>query len=265
MSVEIGFDKFCEIADTVSAISCEVVNRTFRSASLRSRKKHDRSLVSEADEAIEREVEAVIRDAFPSHGILGEEFSNQWPQEEYVWTIDPIDGTTPFVFGVPMFGTLVGLVRRGEPCFGAICLPTWKQTLVGDCHTAFCNGEVISVDGGSCLEDAVLLTSDLTELIHVPQRKGFESLVEQVYIARTWGDCFGYAMVARGEASIMMDAGLNAWDIAPLVPILCGAGAKVTDFEGNPVTDGSGRFSTSCLAASPALHAEVVRRLRLSE
>ncbi len=264
MTAEISFDSFCEVVNAVSTISREVVGRTFRNATLRSRKKHDRSLVSEADEAIERAVEALISAKFPEHGILGEEFANKWPSEEYVWTIDPIDGTTPFVYGIPMFGTLLGLVRGGEPCFGAICLPTWQENLVGDCHKAFSNGKAISVDNNPALEDAVLLTSDLTELVHTPQRSGFSRLLEEVYIARTWGDCFGYAMVARGEASIMMDAGLNAWDIAPLVPILRGAGAEITDFDGNPVTDGSGRFSTSCLASSPALHEQVLRILRES-
>ncbi len=262
MSAEISFERFCEIANRVSAISYEVVGRTFRDTSLRSRRKHDRSLVSEADEAIERAVEALIRNEFPLHGILGEEFNNKWPSEEYVWTIDPIDGTTPFVYGVPMFGTLLGLVRGGMPYFGAICLPTWKETLVGDCHSAFCNGKPIRVEGNSVLKDAVLLTSDLTEMVRIPQKRGFGSLLEEVYIARTWGDCFGYAMVARGEASIMMDAGLNAWDIAPLVPILRGAGAEITDFEGDPVTDGNGRFSSTCIAASPSLHEQVIRILR---
>ncbi len=259
---KVTFEVFKEIANKVSSISRDVVDRTFRSAQLKSRTKGDRSLVSEADEEIERCVSLVIRAAFPSHGILGEEFNSTWPTTEYVWTIDPIDGTTPFVYGIPLFGSLLGLVRDGVPCFGSICLPTVNETLIGDGYSAFCNGKPISVDNTTALSDAVLLTSDLTELAKLKQRDGFNRMIEDVYIARTWGDCFGYAMVAKGEASIMMDAGLNGWDIAPLVPVLIGAGALVTDFDGNPVTDGKGYFSQSCLAAPPALHAQVLEALR---
>ncbi|MCG8469739.1 MAG: histidinol-phosphatase, partial [Gemmatimonadetes bacterium] len=172
--------------------------------------------------------------------------------------LDPIDGTISFVAGVPLFGTLIGLLHAGRPVLGVIHQPITGELVIGsDSGTTF-NGRPTRVRATDRIEDALLLTTD-PNLIdqYKPERAvGFESLRCRARLCRGWGDCYGYLLVATGRADVMVDPIMNAWDLIPLVPVIRGAGGVITTWEGDDPVSGS-----SSVAASPTLHAVTIEIL----
>ncbi|HMD62128.1 MAG TPA: inositol monophosphatase family protein, partial [Opitutaceae bacterium] len=194
--------------------------------------KDDGSPVTAADRGAEELMRALIRGKFPEHGVIGEEFGSEREDAEFVWVLDPIDGTKSFTAAVPLFGTLIALLHRGQPVLGCIHQPILGQLLVGDNQSASMNGRPARARGTRRIEDATLLTSDLVNAARHPGGRGFETLIRRAKLARTWGDCYGYLLVATGWADVMFDPIMNPWDIAALVPIIRGAGGVITDARG---------------------------------
>jgi histidinol phosphatase-like enzyme (inositol monophosphatase family) len=220
--------------------------------------KADLSPVTAADRGAEDLMRGLIRKKFPGHGIVGEESGAERPNEEFVWVLDPIDGTKSFTAAVPLFGTLIGLLYQGQPVLGCIHQPILKQLLIGDNRSASLNGKPASVRPARPLEDATLLTSDPVVVATRPECRGFRSLMEKAGLSRTWGDCYGYMLVATGWADVMYDPLMNLWDIAALVPVIRGAGGVITDASGGPAYP-----ATSTVAATCAdLHKRVVDALK---
>lgn len=220
--------------------------------------KADQSPVTVADRDAEEALRACVARRHPGHGVIGEEFGNDRPDAEFVWVFDPIDGTKAFATACPLFGTLIGLLHAGRPVLGAIHQPVLRQLIVGDNTTTRLNGEPVRCRTTADLREATLLTSD----VHNPERCGFgpahDALAREVRLYRTWGDCYGYLLLASGWADIVTDPVMNPWDILPLVPVVRGAGAVITDWRGGD----AGRLGAdSCVAAVPALHAAVLARL----
>ena len=242
-----------ELADE----SGDLIRRHFRSPSLAVELKTDQTPVTEADRAAEEVMRRKIRARFPDHGIMAEELGSERTDAEYVWVLDPIDGTKSFVSGVPLFGTLIGVLHRGEPILGAIHQPILRELCLGDGTTTTLNGRRVRVRSTARLADAVLLASDTTTAARYQDGAAWERLVSKVRWLRTWGDCYGYLLVASGEADVMTDPVMSPWDLLPLVPIIRGAGGVITDWEGGDPVRGS-----SSIAANPALHAEVMACLR---
>ena len=233
--------------------SGEVVLRHFANTDLKVDTKTDATPVTAADRAAEGVLRRLIAARFPGHGVLGEEYGEDRPDAEFVWVVDPIDGTRAFVAGCPLFGTLVALLHGGQPVVGAVHLPVLGRLFLGDGRSATCNGRPVRVRTGVPLGQAmVLLTDPLSPARHQPG-EGFQRLLGVCGEVRTWGDCFGYTLVVAGAAQCMLDPIMNPWDIAALVPVVRGAGGAVTDWQGRAPWP-----ARSTVAAAPDLHARII-------
>jgi myo-inositol-1(or 4)-monophosphatase len=219
--------------------------------------KSDRSPVTEVDRGVEKKLRELINAKFPAHGIIAEEFGSERENAEWVWVIDPIDGTKSFITGVPLFVTLIGLLHRGKPVLGAIDQPILRERCVGDNTTTLFNGKPTRVRPCSDLKNAVVTTSGMETIAGQPFEKGFSRLAAASRFTRTWGDGYGYLLLATGRVDVMAEPILAPWDLLPLIAVVNGAGGKITDVNGNEAIGGSG-----AIAACPELHPKVVQQFR---
>jgi myo-inositol-1(or 4)-monophosphatase len=196
--------------------------------------------VTEADRAAETAMRGAIQAAFPAHGIVGEEFGSHQPDAPYQWVLDPIDGTKSFISGLPLWGTLIGLLHNGAPVYGMMAQPFTRERFVGDGTTASWRGPGADHSLGTrrlfvrpCadLAHAVLMTTSPL-LIPPDKRRRYERVEAEVRLTRYGGDCYAYAMVAAGHVDCVIESGLQAYDIAALIPIIRGAGGVVTSWDG---------------------------------
>jgi len=199
--------------------------------------KGDLSPVTVADREAERVIRGVISKYFPGHSILGEEDGRTPGDPDYMWVVDPIDGTKSFIHGVPLYGTVVGCVVRGVPRVGAVYLP-----VLGDLFAA-AEGEGATWNGRRCrvsevgrLEDATLLAGSITRAMR--RSDAYENLERHVKLNRGWGDVFGYMLVASGRAEIMLDPTINVWDIAGVAPIVRESGGWFGNWRGEETVNG---------------------------
>ena len=219
--------------------------------------KSDASPVTAADRGAEQLMRGLIAKTFPTHGIIGEEFGPERADAEFVWVLDPIDGTKSFISGVPLFTTLIALLHRGQPVLGAIHQPVLRQLAIGDNATATLNGRPIRCRATTRIEDATLLTSDHLNPARYQHGAAFDALAGRAKLVRTWGDAYGYLLVASGWADVMCDPIMNPWDIAALVPVIRGAGGVITDWRGGAAYPAESTLA----AATPELHAAAVAAL----
>jgi histidinol phosphatase-like enzyme (inositol monophosphatase family) len=215
--------------------------------------KADGSPVTIAD----REAEAALREwitrRFPEDGIEGEEFGVLRPEAVRRWVVDPIDGTKTFVRGVPLWGTLVAVVERTEVLAGAAFFPAVDEMLAAASgEGAWWNGVRCSVSRVDRMDRATVLTTDERFPGAEAKRAAWRRLSERAMMSRTWGDCYGYLLVATGRAEAMVDAETAAWDAAALKPIIEEAGGVFTDSTGARTA-----FGGSAIATNAALAAEV--------
>jgi histidinol phosphatase-like enzyme (inositol monophosphatase family) len=237
--------------------SGDFIRPFFGRADLAVEAKADQTPVTAADRGAEELLRARIARKYPAHGIVGEEFGSERADAEWVWILDPIDGTKSFISGVPLWGTLIALAYRGQPVLGCINQPVLGQLMIGDGTTTTLNGRIVRVRPCARLADATLLTSDpISPALH-KNGPAFDHLLRSVRLARTWGDCYGYLLLASGRADVMLDPIMNTWDIAALVPIVRGAGGIISDWDGGPTYP-----ATSTVASGSAeLHATILRAL----
>ena len=218
--------------------------------------KPDGTPVTVADKEAERLMRAAIKQTYPDHGILGEEFGADNVGAEYCWVLDPIDGTKSFLSRVPLYVTLSGLQYQGKPVLGLIDQPILKERIIGDNRNAWLNGKTVRV-AEVALSEAVVVSTDLDNIRRLHKDVRWNRLADSVAHVRTWGDGYGHLLVASGRAHVMADPIMNPWDLIPVLPILRGAGAVVTDWRGgNPLNTGN------VIAAAPKLHAAVMQALR---
>jgi myo-inositol-1(or 4)-monophosphatase len=195
--------------------------------------------------AADRGAEAVIRDLikknFPEHGIIGEEFGNERADAEYVWVIDPLDGTRAFIIGYPIWGTLIALTRFGEAIFGMMHQPFMRERFTGDRQAAKYRGpageRALQVRSCASLSNAVMLTTSPLQF-KAPERARFHKVEEKVRLSRYGGDCYAYCMLAAGHADLVIESELNPFDIVALIPIVAGAGGIITTWDGKPAEAG---------------------------
>ena len=219
--------------------------------------KSDRSPVTVADRGAEELLRAAIKKRYPDHGILGEEFGTEREDAEFVWVLDPVDGTKAFITGVPLWGTLIALLHQGQPVLGCIHQPVLQQLVLGDGHTTTLNGRAVRCRNTERIEDATVLTSDPLNPAKYQNGTAYDALAHRAKLVRTWGDCYGYLLLVSGWADVCLDPIMNPWDIAALVPIIRGAGGSISDWQGgNPYP------ATSTIAsATPNLHRDVIAAL----
>ena len=237
---------------TLADASATVIKRYFRTR-IAVESKADATPVTVADREAEEVLRELIMKEFPDHGIIGEEWGEHRPDAEYVWVLDPIDGTKNFVSGSFLFGTLIALLRHGRPILGVIHHPLLDQFLVGTEGQAWLNGEAVSVRACDKIEDATLLTSSHWNVHRLRDGTAFDALTRRARLYRTWGDCHGYYLIATGYADVMVDAAVAVWDAMALIPIIEGAGGKITDYEGGDPVKCNGLIVTG-----GAVHDEVV-------
>jgi len=219
--------------------------------------KADQSPVTQADRDTEALLRKKINARFPTHGLIGEEHGNEREGADFVWVLDPIDGTKSFISGVPLWGTLIALLHNGTPILGGIHQPILGQLLIGDGATAELNGRRVRTRTTTALAEATLLTSDTVNLDARIGAARASALMGRARIARTWGDCYGYLLVATGQADAMLDPIMNPWDIAALVPIIRGAGGVISDWNGGPAYPAEATVA----AATPELHTTILSEL----
>ena len=202
-------------------------------------RKGDNSPVTVADREAEELLRDAIQQAFPDDGILGEEHGERQGTSGYRWILDPIDGTKSFITGVPLYGTLVAVEWEGESRIGVISIPALKESV----YAAKGGGawyiqgsrdpERAQVSDCARLSEATFVTSQVDSFFSRQAGGAFHGLEKACYITRTWGDCYGYLLVATGRAEVMVDPIVNLWDAAAIQPILEEAGGSFTDWKGN--------------------------------
>ncbi len=217
--------------------------------------------VTEADKAGEAAMRRVIRRTFPAHGIHGEEFGIENPEAEYVWILDPIDGTKSFISGIPLWGTLIGLTHRGAPVMGLMHQPFTRETFFGNGRRALHRGlggeREMRVRPCPSLDEAILMTTSPL-LFTAEERALYERVENEARMARYGADCYAYCMLAAGHIDLVIEAGLAAYDIAPLIPIIEGAGGVVTTWDGGTAEKG-GRIIAS---GDPRVHEAAMAKLK---
>lgn len=225
----------------------EITLRYFRKE-FETKVKANQTLVTQADLEAESLLRRRIAEKFPSDAILGEEEGESAGSTGRRWILDPIDGTYSFVHGVPFYGVLVGLEIEGEPTLGVIHLPALGETIYAAKGLGcYLNGERAAVSRTSTLEESLVLATDFGSC----EREGFgpaaAELQRRARARRTWGDCYGYALVATGRAEVMLDPVMSVWDCAALLPVLEEAGGTFTDWGGRRTIHAGNALATNGL------------------
>jgi myo-inositol-1(or 4)-monophosphatase len=216
--------------------------------------------VTEADRAAEAMMRRLIKANFPQHGIVGEEFGNEREDAEYVWVLDPIDGTKSFIGGFPIWGTLIALLHKGAPVFGMMHQPFIGERFSGDNASAAYQGpsgeRKLAVRRCASLKEATAYTTSPL-LMNAGDREIFGRVERAVRLSRYGGDCYSYCMLAAGHIDLVVETELKPYDIAALIPIITGAGGVVTNWEGEPAQNG-GRIVA---AGDRRVHEEALKLL----
>lgn len=241
-----------ELAETARGILAE------RHEGSRFETKPDRSPVTEFDRGVEQALREMIARRYPDHGIIGEEFPPENPEAEYVWIMDPIDGTKPFVAGVPVFTTLIALCRHGSPVIGVIDASVSQDRWLGvQGRPTTLNGHVVRTSGREALEGATLSWSQPDQVL--AEHRGAVDALNTHVAWRVYGAAsYGFGRLAAGAIDISVySGGVGAYDVCALVPIIEGAGGVITDGHGEPITTAT---PAACVAAAtPALHHQVLQ------
>jgi inositol-phosphate phosphatase/L-galactose 1-phosphate phosphatase/histidinol-phosphatase len=214
--------------------------------------KSDRSPVTIADREAETAMRALLARHVPAHGIFGEEHGVERADAEYVWVLDPIDGTKAFITGLPIFGTLIALLHRGVPVLGIIDQPIMKERWLGALgRPSTLNDKPIEVRACASLDKAYMY-STAPLMFRGPSAKRHEALAEKVKLFRWGGDCYAYGLLAAGHVDLVVENSLKLYDFAAVVPVIKGAGGMITDWKGRELDM---RSDGSVLATGdPAIH-----------
>jgi histidinol phosphatase-like enzyme (inositol monophosphatase family) len=239
-----------ELARRIAQEAGELTLRYFRQGNFAVEWKHDASPVTVADREAEQLMRRHIHAAFPGDGILGEEFGEQPGSSGYRWILDPIDGTQSFIHGVPLYGNLIGLEYELRSVLGVINIPAMQECVwAAEGHGAhhMLNGKERPARVSACprLADGLFLTSEFAGFYKTGREHALTELTRAARRARTWGDCYGYLLVATGRAEAMIDPIMNVWDTAALQPILQEAGGTFTDWQGRPTIHGGEAVATN--------------------
>ena len=226
-------------ADELADASGEIIRRYFRRP-IAVDEKRDRTPVTIADRSAERAMRRLIARRFPDHGIVGEEFGRDDAEADYVWVLDPIDGTKSFVAGVPLFGTLIALAHRGRPVLGVIDQPISRERWIGARGwPTLLNGKRVKSRACRSLGQATLYATS-PDMFRGREATAFARLKARVKLARFGADCYAYALLASGMIDLVVEADLKPYDFMALAPVVEGAGGTITDWHGEELTLDSG-------------------------
>lgn len=233
----------------------------FGSPTLKVDAKGDQSPVTIADREAEQLVRSRIDELFPNDTVQGEEFAEKSGESAYRWVVDPIDGTKSFVCGVPLYSTLLAVEQDGEPVGGAIFIPALGEMVVaakglGCWHRKGEGWTRVRVSQRSSLSEAVFVSSQVDSFNERGAGESYKRLERECWITRTWGDGYGYMLVATGRADVMIDPICNAWDVAAILPVVTEAGGRFTSWKGEATVRGGDGVGTNGL-----LHEAVLAQL----
>jgi histidinol phosphatase-like enzyme (inositol monophosphatase family) len=243
----------------------------FRTSAYQVERKSDRSPVTLADKQAEQLVRHMIAAQYPGDAVLGEEFGSVPGQSEFEWIIDPIDGTKSFISGVPLYSTLIGMTQNGQPSIGVIAIPAMNEVVVAAHGLGAWYGQSdpgassswplplhrTSVSRQSNLADGLFVVSQADNFAHRNAMAAYHELEREAYVTRSWGDGYGYLLVATGRAEVMVDPIVNPWDVAAVAPVIVEAGGKFSSW--------SGTFDIRaghCIGSNGLVHARVLDCLR---
>ena len=237
----IDFEAF---VDELAAVSGETIRPFFRSALGVENKSRSGGFdpVTAADRAAEAAMRALIKRTFPEHGVIGEELGADRPDAEYVWVLDPIDGTKSFICGLPAWGTLIALTQNGVPIYGMMHQPFTREHFSGDGRGARYRGpagdRALRVRPCAALSDAIMLTTSPL-LMNEADRQCFRRVEREVRLSRYGGDCYAYCVLAAGHVDLLIETELKPHDVLALIPIIEGAGGIMTTWDnGRPHNGG---------------------------
>jgi len=203
--------------------------------------------VTLADRGAEAEIRRLIAERYPEHGVIGEEMGEDRPDAEFVWVLDPVDGTRAFVAGLPVWTTLIALRHQGRPVAGSIGQPYLGEVFVGGpggSRLVSPTGErPLRVRTGLPLTDAIIATTDPEACFNGAELGAWRQLRAAARLARLGCDAYAYAMVALGTLDLVVEAGLKSWDVEAAVPVIEGAGGMVTDWQGAPIGRHGGQMA----------------------
>lgn len=241
-----------EIAERASEIALSY----FRQAIL-IEMKENMTPVTVADKKTEEFIRKELALAFPGFGICGEEFGEEGSEQELVWTVDPIDGTKSFIKGIPLFGTLIGLLQHGKPTAGIMVLPALRETYTAaEGLGTFCNGHQLHVSQKNTLESSFVSIGDVDCFEASGKTKGLHRIMDKAEFVRGYTDCFGHSCVIRGGIDAMIDPVVSLWDIAPLACLIKEAGGEYFSFTGTETIHDS-----SFITCSPGLKKDILATL----
>ena len=230
--------------------------------------KSDRSPVTIADRQAEQHLRDRISAAFPDDAILGEELASRPGDSGFRWILDPIDGTKSFISGVPLYGTLIGVEWEGRAVIGVLRMPALDEiayAVAGGGAFSQCGDAPVKparVSNTSTLAESLFCTSDVKSFATSGKGEAFDRLSGACRLSRTWGDCYGYLLVATGRADVMVDPQMNVWDCAALQPIMEEAGGTFTDWRGTPTIHAGEAIATNKAVLEEVL--AITRRLSQS-
>lgn len=244
------------LADAAAEITLPMFKKPVNVVNKGKKLQLDYDPVTEADKQAEKVIRKLIRQTYPDHNILGEEHGSEHnSKSQYTWVIDPIDGTRAYICGIPTWGTLVALNDGVKPIIGMLDQPYMRERYLGTPDAAYLNGTPISCRPCTELSQATISTTDPTQFFACDEDlQAFNRVAAKALLVRNGYDCYAYAMVAAGFMDVVIESGLEAYDIQALIPIIEGAGGIVTDWTGGSAAQG-GQVVAS---ATHALHEQIL-------
>lgn len=250
------------LARRIALEAGEITLRFFQQKDLKVDRKADGSPVTQADRQAEALLRERILENFPDDGIFGEEHGQREGTSPWRWNLDPIDGTKSFISGVPLYGTLIGVECEGESVIGVIHIPPLAETVHaargrGAWHELRGQSTTAQVGSFDCLADGLLLTTEIGSFDQRDAGEAWDRLENKAQMTRTWGDCYGYLLVATGRAAAMIDPLVNQWDVSAVMPVIVEAGGRFSDWQGrSSVTSGD------AFGAAPGVFDEVLEVIK---
>ena len=262
MIISEGFNPYIdlmhELADAAAPVSLKYFKKNIDINNKGPKLNSSFDPVTIADLNTEKTIREIIRKHYPDHNIMGEEQPDEQKNSNYTWIIDPIDGTKAYITGIPTWGTLVALQYKGKTIAGMLDQPYLKERYIGTSKGTLLNGNKIKTRACKTIHEATISTTDpLTLFTNQNEQDKFLRIAADAKIMRNGYDCYAYAMVAAGFIDVVIESGLEAYDIQALIPIIEGAGGIVTNWQGAPVITG-GQVVAS---GDTIVHKQVIKSL----
>ena len=247
--------QFLTVALEAAKNAEEIITAYYTGDAMKVEMKADETPVTLADRGAEKVIRETIKQAFPDHGFLGEEYGIEEADSPYVWIIDPIDATKNYIRKIPIFGTQIALMKGDELILGVSNAPLLNERLYAEAGAgAFLNGEPITVSSVTRSEDAMVCHGGLKWFVEKGTFPGIYDFINDAARTRGFGDFYMYHLVASGRADAVVEAAISVWDIAAITVIVREAGGKVTDIQGQTITTDT----NSLVATNGVLHDTVL-------